>query len=264
MSELKAPLNPLDNRAEFEAEVISTDDPDRLMRARVRVFGLMDDVPDDALPWATYKLPVGARFNEGDFRPAHLGDIVWVDFPYTTHGRPDSRRPRITGSVHFCPDSVPNLPHESWQGPDAIEHKRTGNEPVHGSQLYHDSRVFTQHGITIEWERTGVYRITHRASGTAFELCETGDSVLHTEGNAYQSSSEKTEYEVGKGLVINVLDGGANITVQDGGASIDVQRGDADISAANGNLSLSASGDIVNSAGGDFVVMASNFKEVLG
>ena len=68
MSEISAPLNPLGDRPEFEAEVISTDDPSKLMRAKVRVYGLMDGVPESKLPWATYRLPVGARANEGDFR----------------------------------------------------------------------------------------------------------------------------------------------------------------------------------------------------
>ena len=246
MSEFKAPLNPLDNRSEFEAEVISIDDPDRLMRAKVRVYGVMDRVPVEKLPWATYKLPVGARRNEGDFRPAHVGDIVWVDFPYITHGRPDTRRPRITGSVHYCPGTLPNLPHESWQGPDALQHKRTGSEPVPAPKPYHDSRVFTQHGITVELERPGVYRITHRASGTALEFCESGDSVLHTEGNAYHSSSAGTECEVGTGLTINVL------------------SGDTEINTQSGNITLKASGNIVSEAGGSFIVRAANFIEELG
>lgn len=270
MSEISAPLNPLDNRAEFEAEVISTDDPQKLMRAQVRVYGLMDGVPVSKLPWATYRLPVGARVNEGDFRPAHVGDIVWVDFPYTTHGRPDTRRPRITGSVHFCPSGIPNLPPEAWAGPESLQHKRTANEPVPVARSYHESRVFTQHGITVEWERPGVYRITHRKSGTSFELCENGDSVLHTEGNAHFSSTEKTESEVGNTLVINVLKGDTTIHTKDGNTTLK-SSGDMTLDAggkvlikAGGAITNEAGGAITNQAGGTFTVKAPNFVENLG
>ena len=241
-----APLEGRQYRQEWEAEVVSVEDPKGLMRAQVRVYGLFDGAPDSKLPWATYMLPVGARANGGDFRPAHLGDVVWVDFPYVSHGLPDTRRPRITGAVHYCPDSQPNLPHEAWGGPDALQHKRTGNEPEPVECGYHESRVFTQHGITVEWERSGVYRLTHRKTGTSFELTDEGHSVLHSEKDAFYSSRGKTDHEIGSALTINVL------------------KGDVMIHAHSGSIALKSAKDIVMEAGQNFIVRAKKFMETLG
>ena len=252
----------LGGRTEFESEVISTDDPARLMRVQVRVYGLMDGVSDDCLPWATYRLPVGARNAEGFFTPVQIGDIVWVDFPYMTHGRPDTRRPRITGAVHFCPAGVPDMPPEAWSGPDALEHKRTDDEPAPASAGYHQARVFTQFGITIEWIPGGTYRITHRESGTCFELCESGDSVLHTQGDAYFSSTGKTTSEIEKALIINVLSGDTTIHTHDGNTAL---KSSGHITVeAGGEIGLNAGQQIQCSTSGPFIVNAAQFIENLG
>ena len=74
----------------------------------------MDGVPDSKSPWATYKLPIGAGAGRGDFTPVQNGDSVWVDFPVSTHGKQDTRKPRIVGSVHTSPDGALNLPDEAY------------------------------------------------------------------------------------------------------------------------------------------------------
>mgnify|MGYP000418643295 CR=1 FL=1 len=81
------------------AKVENVDHPDGLLKCQVRLVGLWDGVPLDALPWAEYHLPVGARFNDGDFKPCQVGDYVWVRFD-----EGDSRYPIITGSCYFAPD----------------------------------------------------------------------------------------------------------------------------------------------------------------
>lgn len=270
------PLEPQTRRQHWEAKVVSIEDPARLMRAQVRIFYLFEGAEDDSLPWATYLLPVGAGPNEGDFRPAKPGDLVWVDFPYNTHGRPDTRRPRIVGGLHYCPEEVPNLPHEAWLGPDVLQHKRTEAQPVPAEPEYHVSRVFTQHGITVEWEASGVYRVTHRASGTAFELTEDGHSVLHSEGDAYFSSQGQSLHEAGAGLTINVTQGDAAINVQAGSAALTAAK---DLSLSAENITLKASknllldGAVVTlksaknaavEAGQNFLVKAAKFMETLG
>ena len=143
-----------------------------------------------------------------------------------------------------------------------MKHKRTANEPEPKKRDYHESRVFTQHGITVEWERPGVYRVTHRKSGTSFELCENGDSVLHTEGNAHSSSTEKTEQEVGNTLVINVLKGDTTINTKDGSTTLK-SSGDMTFDAG-GEVLVKAGGGITNQGGGTFKVKAANFVEELG
>ncbi|MET4696632.1 phage baseplate assembly protein V [Endozoicomonas lisbonensis] len=264
-------LLPLTNneRLYHEAAIVCDDDPEGLLRVRVRVFGMMDDIPDADLPWADYLLPVGARTNSGYFQPCHIGDYVWVHFPHQTHGEIDTRRPLIVGSIHHNPDYKPNLPHEAWDGEKRIEHKRTGNEPVPDIAEYHESRVDSQHGIVIETERPGVYRITHRATGTAFEISEQGHTVLHSENSAFFSSRESTEVESGGSLVINVLSGNAEINV-DGDAMVNAGKGvsleagsDIDLKAS-GSINIDAGGGINNVSGAPFTVKAPRFVETLG
>ena len=187
-------------RPELEAIILSVDDPEGMLRVQVRIFGLFDDVPDHDQPWATYKLPVGARVGEGDFTPVHEGDLVWIDFPYYMHSRKDTRRPRITGSIHHCPEKVPNLPAEAVKGEGVYQHKRSHKEPKPVAQDYHSSRVYIMHGIMVEYEKGGVYRVTHQASGTGFEFDARGHSVLHTEGDNHRSSTGDSEDHTGKNL----------------------------------------------------------------
>lgn len=187
-------------RPELEAIVLSVDDPEGMLRVQVRIFGLFDDVPDHDQPWATYKLPVGARVGEGDFTPVHEGDLVWIDFPYYMHSRKDTRRPRITGSIHHCPEKVPNLPAEAFKGEGVYQHKRSHKEPKPVAQDYHSSRVYIMHGIMVEYEKDGVYRVTHQASGTGFEFDARGHSILHTEGDNHRSSTGDTEDHTGENL----------------------------------------------------------------
>ncbi|MGB1271363.1 MAG: phage baseplate assembly protein V, partial [Endozoicomonas sp.] len=113
MSDVVVPMSrPLRlGEQEVRAVVVDVDEPRGLMMAKVRVLGQWSDAKERDLPWAEYRLPVGHGFNRGDFTPAEVGDLVWVDFI----GR-DTRYPRITGSCHFSPDGVPNFPHEAFKG----------------------------------------------------------------------------------------------------------------------------------------------------
>ncbi|WP_347361814.1 phage baseplate assembly protein V [Vibrio vulnificus] len=214
--------NPADlllQRPELEAVVVSVQDPDEQMRVQVRVFGVFDEVPDDKLPWATYKLPVGARVGQGDFTPVQQGDLVWVDFPYYTHGRKDTRRPRITGSVHHNPDGIPNLPPEAFAGEGRFEHKRSHKEPAPKPQGYHSSKVYILHGMMFEVEENGVYRVTHMPSGTAFELAD--HSTLHVEGDSHHSTTGDMENHTGKDL--NETVGGVWKINVEGAAHVDAK-----------------------------------------
>lgn len=209
--------NPADlllQRQELESIVVNVQDPDKQMRVQVRVLGIFDGVPDDKLPWATYKLPIGARVGEGDFTPVQVGDIVWVDFPYYTHGRKDTRRPRITGSVHHCPSGIPNLPPEAFAGAGRYQHKRSHKEPEPVEQGYHESKTYILHGMMFEVEKDSVYRITHMPTGTAFELDARGNSILHVEGDSHHSTTGDMESHAG-GSVNNEV--GNNLTEKVGG-----------------------------------------------
>ncbi|MFW1503711.1 phage baseplate assembly protein V [Vibrio parahaemolyticus] len=206
--------NPADlllQRPELEAVVVSVQDPEKQMRVQVRVFGVFDDVPDDKLPWATYKLPVGARVGQGDFTPVQTGDLVWVDFPYYTHGRKDTR---ITGSAHHNPDGIPNLPPEAFEGEGRYQHKRSHKEPKPSPQGYHESKVYILHGMMFEVEKDSVYRVTHMPTGTAFEFDVRGHSILHVEGDSHHSTTGDMENHAG-GNINN--EAGGNLTEKIGG-----------------------------------------------
>lgn len=163
------------------ALVENVDHPDGLLKCQVRLVGLWDGIPKESLPWAEYHLPVGARFNDGDFKPCQVGDYVWVRFD-----EGDTRFPIITGSCYFAPDKVPNLPHELFNGKSKHTHKRADDQPLPSAPSKKD-RVSTQHGFMIELTHEGAYRATHKASGTAWEITKDGEIVFHCEQDRHDS-----------------------------------------------------------------------------
>lgn len=169
------------------AVVESTADPKLWYRVQVRVYTVFTaNVATSDLPWAEIKLEVGARPNGGHAMPLKKGDLVWVDFPYDG----DTRRPRITGSVHYCPDNHPNIPHEAWAGSESFQHKRTGEEPAQADHAYYEDEVSTQHGITIERNKDGSYCVYQRTSGTELTITKDGHMILHVEGDIYRSTTK--------------------------------------------------------------------------
>jgi len=203
--------------------VESVEDPDKMMRVQVRVFGVFTDkVPAKDLPWAEYLLPVGSRVNDGCFTPAVVGDYVWVRFPFDG----DSRRPMITGSVHYAPDKVPNFPHESFAGPDKLTHKTTGEEPAPGAAEYHKNMVFTQNGVTIELNMDHSFVVTQRATGTSIRVSANGDITLHSEKNLFASAIEHLKA---------IIEGNAKVNVT--GKTDWVSMGKVDIDGGSGDLS---------------------------
>jgi hypothetical protein len=170
---------------EYVGVVESIDDPKKFYRIQVRVYGVFTDkVPAKDLPWAEIKLPVGCRPNDGHAMPLKKGDLVWVDFPYGS----DTRRPRITGSVHYCPENHPNLPHEAWAGPDAFHHKRAGEEPAPAAHKYCEDEASTQNGVTVERNLDGSFAVYQRKTGTEVCIDKDGNITLHSEKDIYRSA----------------------------------------------------------------------------
>jgi hypothetical protein len=67
---------------EFIGTVTNNSDPDKCGRCKVRVFNIMDEIPDDMLPWAT---PIGqnmvfATKGAGAISIPKVGHIVRVRF----------------------------------------------------------------------------------------------------------------------------------------------------------------------------------------
>ena len=183
--------------AEYQGIVVNAKgDPKKKLRVQVRIPGLMDGVPDDKLPWAEYRMPVGAGAGRGDFTPAQKGDTVWMDFPYQTHGKEDTRKPRIVGSVHNAPSGVLNTPDESYG--KEFPHDRSGEgvsiESVGG---YHGSKVITFHDSTVEFVPDGTLRFFSRKSSSNVEILPDGrililssaDLTVRSKGNINMRTS---------------------------------------------------------------------------
>lgn len=188
---------PKNYQGEYVAEVVNVNDPQHWMRVQVRVFDIFDDVPTADLPWATYKLPLGVRPADGGMTPVQVGDQVWVDFPFNG----DTRRPRITGGVHFIPQGKPNLPAEMWQGPGQVQHKRTPDEPTPATPGYHEDVVFKQHGVLVQLTKSGELRATQLSSGTALEIVADGSIVLHAENKILGSAPNRILLKVGQSFL---------------------------------------------------------------
>lgn len=168
----------------YRCEVVSVNDPEKLMRAKIRIIGEWDGVNDVNLPWAEYMLPVGSRNNDGDFKPVVKGDLVWCNFD-----RGDSRYPIIVGSCFLAPNGTPNLPHESFAGGESYQHKRTAAQPIPDASGYHRDWVSTQNSVMVERALSGAYRVTHKPTGTAVEITKDGQFVLHVENDSFESTS---------------------------------------------------------------------------
>lgn len=187
-------------QGEYMGVVVSTADPNKRMRVQVRVNSLFDGWPDSDLPWATYRLPVGAGVNKGGFIPVEVGDNVWVDFPFDG----DTRRPRIVGSVHEMPDESPNIPHESWAGDSCYQHKRTGNEPKPDPAKYHEDVVLTYNNVLIEITKAGAFRATQKATGTGVEIAVDGSITIHSENNIFGSAPNTLEIGIGQTAKVDI------------------------------------------------------------
>lgn len=169
----------------YRCVIEDVEHPEGLMLARVRIIGEWEGVNVVDLPWAEYMLPNGARPNDGDFSPAQKGDLVWCEFD-----RGDSRFPIIKGSCFFAPNGVPNLPHESFAGPESYQHKRTDAQPKPAAATYHKDRVSTQFNVLMQRTANGAVRVTHKPTGTAVEITESGQFVLHVEDDSFESTSK--------------------------------------------------------------------------
>ena len=229
------------------SEVVSLDDPKRMMRVQVRVYDIFDDVPVADLPWAVYLLPLGVRPSDGGLIPVKVGDLVWVDFPFNG----DTRRPRIVGGVHHAPDGKPNLPPEAWAGPGQYGHKRTSDEPAPETPAYHEDIVFRQNGVLVQISKSGASRITNLASGTAAEITPNGDVIIHCEKDCYTSVKGKYLLDVQGDYEVRV--GGGMSMVAQGSGTVQSQGGMSVGSAAAGlSLSAATKGEMIGKGGLNF------------
>jgi len=234
----------------YPGKVVSVADPEKMMRVQVRVFPIFEQFSDKELPWAEYLLPPGSRPGNGIFLPVKVGDWVWIDFPYAG----DSRRPRIVGSMHYCPGGVPNLPADSFEG-GAYPHQRTGAEPEPVAPSYHDGAiVLDENGVLIEVGADGAMRATNKASGSAIEICPDGKITVHCASEVNLSSAADTNVIVGGNATVHVAGDinanctNANITASSSATiqapAINLRGPISAASVSGGHGSMSMDGDL--------------------
>ena len=224
----------------YVAAITNVEHPDGLYMAQVRLLGLWDVLPIDALPWAEFVLPLGAKSESGHAIPVEVGDQVWVDFPR----RGDTRYPRITGAVYQAPDMVSNLPTEITG--EGFEQKRAEGEPVPPTYSAKDD-IYKRFGLMEQKTHEGGYCMTHIATGTAFEITKAGQVVIHAESDAFRSSKTLLEQVTGA------------VTIKVGGNALIDAKGDV-TAKAGGNATIDAKGKGTLKAGGDCSVEGANLK----
>ncbi len=218
--------------------IVETGVHDEFLRVQVRVKEIFtDDVPAADLPWATYRMPVGSRENAGMFTPVAKGDVVWVDFPF---GGGDSRRPRITGSVHYCPKEIPNFPDEAWNGPGKCKPLRTGIEETVPDEAREPwPCVYKQRGVAVEILLDGTIRVTNTNGGNPgsnIEISPSGAVVVHAEQDLFLSTKRNEE---------SAIHGDRDITV----LGDIIQNGQGDVTEnTKGQHSISGAGGVTISS----------------
>ena len=165
----------------YHGTVVSVEDPEKRCRVKVCVDNLFDGVPVDDLPWANQILPLGSRGGEGAVNPMQVGDEVWVEF---VGG--DSRRPMVSGASQSAPEGKVNLAPDV-SGGEGYSHKRTDKQPEAEQPNYYEDVCYKQNGSMIQMCRSGTVRITQMSSGSAVELTNGGDVIIHCEGKMYVS-----------------------------------------------------------------------------
>lgn len=152
--------------------VVDTRAPDGSLRARVSIQGVNDGVPVDQLPWAEYKLDMSFTF-----KPAQVGDEVWVEFPYDG----DTRRPLITGGAMSSPGGIPNVSGAA-SGNAPLEPPTTEGTPPFPPFDPSADLVYDRNGLVIAATAGGGVVVTNRNNGAMLFLSVDGDLCANIPG----------------------------------------------------------------------------------
>ncbi|MEG5932563.1 baseplate protein [Enterobacter hormaechei] len=213
-------------QTDWRAIVVDPSDPNGSMKAQIKVLGMMDGIPDEALPWAEFLLPIGYKFT-----PVNKGDLVWVDFPYGG----DTRRPRIIGAAmdwQGDPDKPgtkgkPNTaPETGGTGTAYQPDKKSDGQPdlpkltttdASGKKTTARDDVISRNGILEVRTLGGGYQITNMANHATVSFNENGDIIITTTKGVFIHAGGDMTLDAGGAMKLKA--GGA-ITQE--GASIKV------------------------------------------
>lgn len=211
----------------YRGIVVNDLDPMEAGRVQVRIYGIYDNVPDEALPWALFSDPfMGGHVGIGSIIVPDIDSVVWCFFENGDHMQP----------VYFAgAPSALGLPPEK---------NTSAHEDAKGEIVYpRNKSLRTKAGHVIEVDDTeGNSRISliHK-SGSQITFQENGDVYEHITGN-YKRIIDGSVDETITGALTRNYDGdltdnvGGNYTLDVGGNSTE---------NVGGTKNLTASGNVV-------------------
>ncbi|MGL5103041.1 MAG: baseplate protein [Plesiomonas sp.] len=165
---------------DYRATIVATNHPQGLMKAKIRLTPLWDDVPDAALPWAEYRLPIG-----NIFIPSLKGDKVWVRFPYNG----DSRYPLITGAAQDAPNGVPNVAPEASGNGSPYQPPEVEGAPALPTLTATEDLVYARNNFIIIQSVGGGVSMTNTVTGSCIGMNEAGDVFQRATGDYFLNAT---------------------------------------------------------------------------
>lgn len=167
----------------FLGEVVNiADDPLKLGRARVRIFGVYDEIADEDLPWAQIVVPITHTVHRGNGQT--LGLLVGAQvFGIFLDGQ-NSQLPLVVGSIpkddgeksDTIPKSEENYPHNKVYNTESGHYKEYDDTPE-------KERIKEQHQSGTHWEITNdTFTIRHN-SGSNITMDKDGNITIQAGGS---------------------------------------------------------------------------------
>lgn len=214
----------------FLGEVVNVaDDPLKIGRVKVKVFGVYDEIKDEDLPWAQIVVPVtmGVTNNGGQGLGQYLGILVGTQVFGIFLDGPSSQLPLVVGTIpqedDFNSKAIENYPHNKVYETEQGHYKEYDDTPD-------KTRIREQHA-------SGTYT-EMKHSGSRDTLIKKNED-LEVEGNRVTIIRKDDTLEI-KGNLNIIVDGSAMISTKE--ATTITSRGDVYV---NGNESVSVTGNVV-------------------
>lgn len=214
----------------FLGEVVNVaDDPLKIGRVKVKVFGVYDKIKDEDLPWAQIVVPVtmGVTNNGVQGLGQYLGILVGTQVFGIFLDGPSSQLPLVVGTIpqedDFNSKAIENYPHNKVYETEQGHYKEYDDTPD-------KTRIREQHA-------SGTYT-EMKHSGSRDTLIKKNED-LEVEGNRVTIIRKDDTLEI-KGNLNIIVDGSAMISTKE--ATTITSRGDVYV---NGNESVSVTGNVV-------------------
>ena len=230
----------------FLGEVVNVaDDPLKIGRVKVKVFGVYDEIKDEDLPWAQIVVPVtmGVTNNGVQGLGQYLGILVGTQVFGIFLDGPSSQLPLVVGTIpqedDFNSKAIENYPHNKVYETEQGHYKEYDDTPD-------KTRIREQHasGTYTEMKHSGS-RDTLIKKNEDLEVEGNRDTLikknedLEVEGNRVTIIRKDDTLEI-KGNLNIIVDGSAMISTKE--ATTITSRGDVYV---NGNESVSVTGNVV-------------------